>query len=98
MKKSDARKAEREPVDSAQSVQDHWLTRWAEERTRVAVFLLNGIKIEGEIVSFDQYVILVKGEMIDQIYKHAVSTIQPITSVRSKVDVRVKKVRLGQPQ
>jgi len=74
------------------------LTQWAKERTKVAVFLVNGVKIEGEIVSFDKYVILVKGEMTDHVYKHAVSTIQPVTGVRSKVDVSVKKIRLGRPQ
>ncbi len=98
MKKTAARKSENEGADSAQSVQDRCLTQWAKARTKVAVFLVNGIKIEGEIVSFDKYVILVKGEMTDQVYKHAVSTIQPVTGVRSKVDVRVKKVRLGRPQ
>ena len=98
MKRIAARKSESEGADSAQSVQDHWLTQWAKERTKVAVFLVNGVKIEGEIVSFDKYVILVKGEMTDHVYKHAVSTIQPVTGVRSKVDVSVKKIRLGRPQ
>jgi host factor-I protein len=98
MKKTAAGKSESEGVESAQSAQDHWLTRWANERTKVAVFLVNGVKIEGEIVSFDRYVILLKAEMTCQIYKHAVSTIQPVTGVRSKVDVSVKKPRLGRPQ
>ena len=98
MKKFGARNSENEGAHFAQTVQDHWLTQWARERTRVAVFLVNGVKIEGEIVSFDNYVILVRGEMTDQVYKHAVSTIQPVTGVRSKVDVSVKKRRLGRPQ
>lgn len=98
MKKIAARKPESEGGDSAQSVQDHWLTQWAKERTKVAVFLVNGVKIEGQILSFDKYVILVKGEMTDQVYKHAVSTIQPVAGIRSKVEVHVKKIRLGRPQ
>jgi host factor-I protein len=98
MKKIAARQSESEGADSAQSVQDRWLTQWAKERTKVAVFLVNGVRMEGEIVAFDKYVILVKGEMTGQVYKHAVSTIQPVTGVRSKVDVSVKKIRLGRPQ
>jgi host factor-I protein len=98
MKKTTAGKSARDGTDSAQSVQDQWLTRWARERTRVAIFLVNGVKIEGEIVSFDKYVILIKGEMTGQVYKHAVSTIQPATGVRARIEVSVKKTRLGRPQ
>lgn len=98
MKKRAAGKSASAGAESAPSVQDYWLTHWAKERTRVAVFLVNGVRIEGEIVAFDEYVILVKGEMTDQVYKHAVSTIQPVTGTPSKVDIRVKKIRVARPQ
>jgi len=55
-----------------------------DEHRKVAVFLLSGVKLEGEIVSFDQYVILIKGAMIDTVYKHAVSTIQPMAEAGAK--------------
>jgi host factor-I protein len=98
MKKSASSKTQREATDSAPSVQDRCLTQWAEAHTRVAVFLVNGVRVEGEIISFDQYVILVKGEMIDQIYKHAVSTIQPVAPARPEVDISVKRRRLAPRQ
>ena len=60
------------------SVQERFLNQMIEERRKVAVFLLSGVKLEGEIVSYDQYVLLIKGAMIDTVYKHAVSTIQPL--------------------
>ncbi len=74
------------------------MTHWVKEHTRVALFLVNGVRIEGEIAAFDDYVILVKGEMTDQVYKHAVSTIQPVMGVGSKVDISVKKRRVSRPQ
>lgn len=60
------------------SAQDRFLTQMMEEHKKVAVFLISGIRLEGEIVAFDQFVILLKGAMTDTVYKHAVSTIQPV--------------------
>lgn len=62
----------------ADSAQTRFLTQMIEEHKKVAVYLVSGIKLEGEIVAFDQFVILLKGAMTDAVYKHAVSTIQPI--------------------
>jgi host factor-I protein len=60
------------------SAQDRFLSQMISERTRVAVFLASGVRLEGQIVSFDQFVILMKGAVTDKVYKHAVSTIQPV--------------------
>ena len=79
MNKAPGRKAEKQGTTvPSHSVQDRFLNQMIEEHRKVAVFLLSGVKLEGEIVSFDQYVILIKGTLIDSVYKHAVSTIQPI--------------------
>lgn len=79
MNKTAGRKPERQRTATpAHSVQDRFLNQMIDEHKKVAVFLLSGVKLEGEIVSFDQYVILIKGAMTDTVYKHAVSTIQPI--------------------
>ena len=59
-----------------------------QERKRVAVFLMSGVKLEGEIESYDQFVIMIKGATTDQVYKHAVSTIQPASEARSRSDPR----------
>lgn len=61
-----------------QSAQDRFLRQMIDEHRKVAVFLSSGVKLEGEIISYDQYVILMKGTAIDKVYKHAVSTIQPL--------------------
>ncbi len=60
------------------SAQDRFLAQMMEERKKVAVFLVSGIRLEGEIVAYDQFVILMKGAATDAVYKHAVSTIQPV--------------------
>jgi host factor-I protein len=70
------------------SAQDRFLTQMMEEHRKVAVFLSSGIKLEGEIVSYDQYVILMKGAMTDKVYKHAVSTIQPLDHEPPKLRAR----------
>ena len=72
---------------SSPSAQDRFLTQLIEERKRVAIFLISGVKLEGEIESYDQFVILIKGATTDQVYKHAVSTIQPLDG-RAKSDFR----------
>ncbi len=64
---------------SETSAQARFLTQMIEERKKVAVYLVSGIRLEGEIVDFDQFVILLKGAAVtDAVYKHAVSTIQPV--------------------
>ncbi|HSN42280.1 MAG TPA: RNA chaperone Hfq [Burkholderiales bacterium] len=82
MKKTAEKKALGESPVFEKSAQVRFLTQMIEERKKVAVFLVSGIKLEGEIVNFDQFVILMKGAMTDTVYKHAVSTIQPIEGAR----------------
>ena len=77
-KKTTTKKSGKESAAPAQSAQDRFLNQMIEEHRKVAVFLASGVKLEGEIVSYDQYVILMKGAMTDKVYKHAVSTIQPL--------------------
>lgn len=83
-KKTSTKKPGRESAAPAQSAQDRFLNQMIEEHRKVAVFLASGVKLEGEIVSFDQYVILMKGSMTDKVYKHAISTIQPLDESHAK--------------
>lgn len=69
---------------SGQAAQDRFLRQMIDEHRKVAVFLASGVKLEGEIVSYDQYVILMKGAITDSVYKHAVSTIQPLDAGSAK--------------
>ncbi len=66
----------------AQSLQDPYLNALRKERTQVAIFLMNGIKLQGYIESFDQFVVLLKNNTSQMIYKHAISTIVPSAPVR----------------
>ena len=67
-------------ADAARPAQYRFLNELVNDRRTVAIFLINGLKLEGKIASFDDYAILLEGEMSDHVYKHAVSTIQPMSS------------------
>lgn len=80
--------SEKEKSAFPTSAQDRFLMQMIEERKRVAVFLMSGVKLEGEIESYDQFVIMIKGVTTDQVYKHAISTIQPASDVRARSDLK----------
>jgi len=65
-----------------QSLQDPYLNSLRKERSQVSVFLVNGIKLQGHIESYDQFVIVLRNGPINQmVYKHAVSTVVPSATV-----------------
>jgi host factor-I protein len=78
-------------TERAPPAQHRFLADMAKERRPVAIFLVNGLKLEGKIASFDDYAILLEGEMSDHVYKHAISTIQPLTQAAAKSAGAVKK-------
>jgi len=59
------------------NLQDSFLTQIIKDNIPVSIYLLNGIKLQGQIKSFDQYVIVLSGTTPQLIYKHSVSTIVP---------------------
>ena len=65
-----------------QHLQEPFLNALRKERTPVSIFLVNGIKLQGQIESFDQFVILLKNSVSQMVYKHAVSTIVPSKPVK----------------
>src|SRR6056297_497503 len=65
-----------------QSLQDPYLNALRKERVPVSVFLVNGIKLQGQIESFDNFVVLLKNSVRQMIYKHAISTVVPARNVR----------------
>lgn len=69
-----------------QSLQDPYLNALRKDRTQVSIFLMNGIKLQGQIESFDQFVILLKNNTSQMIYKHAISTIVPYHPVKIQRD------------
>ena len=60
-----------------QLLQDPFLNALRKEHVPVSIYLVNGIKLKGQVDSFDQYVILLKNTVTQMVYKHAISTIVP---------------------
>jgi host factor-I protein len=65
------------------SLQEPFLNYLRKEKLPVAVYLVNGIKLQGEIDSFDQYVVMLKINISQMVYKHAISTIVPSRAISS---------------
>ena len=64
------------------SLQEPFLNALRKERIPVSIYLVNGIKLQGQIESFDQFVVLLKNSVSQMIYKHAISTVVPVRNVR----------------
>jgi host factor-I protein len=65
-----------------QSLQDPFLNALRKERIPVSIYLVNGIKLQGQVESFDQFVILLKNTVSQMVYKHAVSTVVPARAIQ----------------
>lgn len=65
-----------------QSLQDPFLNILRKEKVPVSIYLVNGIKLQGQIDSFDQFVVLLKNSVNQMVYKHAISTVVPSRNVR----------------
>ena len=59
------------------NVQDQFLNRIRRDRSHVTIELSTGRKIEGVIVSFDNFCLVLRGESDHLVYKHAISSISP---------------------
>ena len=64
-----------------QSLQDPYLNTLRKEQIPVSIYLVNGIKLQGQIEAFDQYVVLLRNTVNQMIFKHAISTVQPSRNV-----------------
>lgn len=67
------------------SLQDPYLNALRKERVPVSIYLVNGIKLQGQIDSFDQFVVLLKNTVSQMVYKHAISTVVPARPIRLPV-------------
>src|SRR3974390_1894845 len=70
------------PMARGQSLQDPFLNALRKERVPVSIYLVNGIKLQGQIDSFDQFVVLLRNSVSQMVYKHAISTVVPARNVR----------------
>ncbi len=69
-------------MSKGQTLQEPFLNALRKEKVPVAIYLVNGIKLRGQIDSFDQFVILLKNSVNQMVYKHAISTIVPARMVK----------------
>ncbi|QBQ53600.1 RNA chaperone Hfq [Nitrosococcus wardiae] len=69
-------------MSRGQSLQDPFLNALRKERVPVSIYLVNGIKLQGQIESFDQFVVLLKNSVSQMVYKHAISTVVPARNVK----------------
>ena len=72
--------------NKAQLLQDPFLNQLRREHVPVSIYLVNGIKLQGQIESFDQYVVLLRNTVTQMVYKHAISTIVPGRPVQFAVN------------
>ena len=68
-------------MSKGQTLQDPFLNALRREKVPVSVYLVNGIKLQGQIESFDQFDVLLKNSVSQLVYKHAISTIVPAKNV-----------------
>ena len=69
-------------MSKGQTLQDPFLNALRKERVPVSIYLVNGIKLQGQVESFDQFVVLLKNSVSQMVYKHAISTIVPARNVK----------------
>ena len=72
-------------MSRGQSLQDPFLNALRKERIPVSIFLINGIKLQGQIESFDQFVVLLRNTVSQMVYKHAISTVVPARNIKMPV-------------
>ncbi len=68
-------------MSKGQSLQEPFLNALRKEKVPVSIYLVNGIKLQGQVESFDQFVILLRNSISQMVYKHAISTIVPARNV-----------------
>jgi host factor-I protein len=69
-------------MTKGQSLQDPFLNALRKEKVPVSIYLVNGIKLQGQVESFDQFVVLLKNTVSQMVYKHAISTVVPARNVK----------------
>lgn len=69
-------------MSKGQALQDPFLNALRKERIPVSIYLVNGIKLQGQVESFDQFVVLLKNSVSQMVYKHAISTVVPARNVK----------------
>jgi host factor-I protein len=69
-------------IMSKGQLQDPFLNALRKDKVPVSIYLVNGIKRQGLVESFDQFVVLLKNSVSQMVYKHAISTVVPAKNVK----------------
>ena len=64
------------------SLQEPFLEELRKDKVPVSIYLVNGIKLQGHIDAYDQFVVLLKNTINQMVYKHAISTVVPSRPIR----------------
>jgi host factor-I protein len=83
---TDITKTRRKAMAKGQSLQEPFLNTLRRDKIPVSIYLVNGIKLQGQVESFDQFVILLKNSVSQMVYKHAISTVVPSRNVNMAPD------------
>jgi host factor-I protein len=68
---------------STSTLQDRFLEHLRDNRIEVTMFLVNGIRLQGQIKWFDNFTVqLVRGNSAQIAYKHAISAIHPVNAIQ----------------
>ena len=73
-------------MSKGQMLQDPFLNEVRKEQIPVSVFLVNGIKLQGKIEAFDQYVVILHNTVRQMVYKHAISTVVPSRDIKASIE------------
>jgi host factor-I protein len=73
---------EKQIMSKGPSLQDPFLNALRKEKVPVSIYLVNGIKLQGVVEAFDQFVVLLKNSISQMVYKHAISTIVPARAIK----------------
>jgi len=69
--------------EKSQNVQDVFLNHIRKNKTPVTIFLVNGVKLQGIIIWFDNFSVLLRRDGHTQlVYKHAISTVMPSVQIQ----------------
>ena len=83
-------------MSKGHTLQDPFLNVLRKERIPVSIYLVSGIKLQGQIESFDQFVILLKNAVSQMVYKHAISTVVPARNVKVPMQNPVEAVEVAE--
>ena len=70
-------------------LQDPFLNTLRRQRVPVSIYLTNGIKLQGHVAAFDQYVVLLKNNTKQMVFKHAIVTI--VSLKKCRLEMKMKK-------